>query len=176
MRRAENISNRNFRQNRSDRIDEMERHKRIRNTLRWIGFPLLFIGILLIVLGFILFTSPMHGMGEDPDSWGNSFSDAKNGWIMIAVGAPMFVVGSVLVRFSFLGTVAKYVANESRDAVSIAGDSAGVGLSRGIRRGGGIPLTHMDKGGGDGIKIRCRKCGYLDSEDAKFCSRCGSRL
>ena len=154
-------------------LDVLERHKRIRNTLRWIGVPLLLIGLILLLVGFIIFISQIGSPDEDP------FQRAITGWILFAVGGFISPIGLIMVYISFLGKFAKYVANENRDAVSIVGDSAGYGISRGIRRGGGIPLTHIDSGGGsrgDRIRIRCRKCGYLDTEDAEFCSRCGSRL
>jgi len=26
------------------------------------------------------------------------------------------------------------------------------------------------------VRIKCRNCGYLETEDAEFCSKCGQRL
>ncbi|MGA1822778.1 MAG: hypothetical protein ACMUIG_09640 [Thermoplasmatota archaeon] len=106
--------------------------------------------------------------------------NAGIGFFMFAAGGLLSTIGFGMLGWGYQGKIAKYSARETKDAVTIAGDGAGVGLATGIRRGGGIKL---DMGGGGSrsssrevVKIRCRKCGYLDSEDAKYCSKCGSRI
>lgn len=95
---------------------------------------------------------------------------------MFGAGGLMTTIGFGFLGWGFQGKLASYSAMEAKDAVTIAGDGAGEGLARGVRRGGGIKFDPGRSRSREVVKIRCRKCGYLDSEDAKYCSKCGARI
>lgn len=107
----------------------------------------------------------------------NWFEESSAGMFKMFVGGALIFLGIALIYISFIGRVAKYLAVETKPAIRVAGGGAGAGIAEGIREGGGIKL---DVGGvatpREIVKIKCRHCGYLDSEDAVFCSKCGARL
>lgn len=74
-----------------------------------------------------------------------------------------------------LGTVRpmyRYLAGESSDAVEIASDAVARGLAKGgLQAGTAEPAPPSAV-----VKVKCRNCGYLDSDDATYCSKCGEPL
>ena len=132
-----------------------ENRKAIRIALVLAGIPLVMIGALISHIGFRDFI-PSYFMG----------------------GFGLSIVGAMMIYLGALRLATRVIAQEVGPAVRITGRNVGGGVTRGINDAGGIRLT-MD-GGGSGsketVKIRCRNCGYLESEDAVYCSKCGEGL
>jgi len=136
-----------------------------RKKLRIIGIPLIIIGIIIMVYSFITFFG----------NFGNSFDDANQNsmtWFgLSALGMVLLFVGFVMFYFSILRPVSKYVATETSPAITTASHALGKGLGIGIKESGAIV-----SGSKEIIKIKCPNCGYLESEDAEFCSKCGKKI
>ncbi|MFW3145585.1 MAG: hypothetical protein ACMUIE_02090 [Thermoplasmatota archaeon] len=154
---------------------EIERFRRIKTILKAVGFPLLIIGVIVELTGLILFFS-LFFMDDPIPFW-----RAPVGIILMAAGGFMTMIGLVMLWNAYIGKFAKYYSTEMKGAYSKAGDGLGYGFAHGARRAGAFNLgSPANSRGGYGsrevVKVRCRSCGYLDSEDARFCSKCGKRL
>ena len=59
------------------------------------------------------------------------------------------------------GSSSKYTAEQVTDGIA-----------------SGLKKHDMSIGGGgrEVVKIKCRNCGYLETEDAEFCSKCGQAM
>ena len=57
--------------------------------------------------------------------------------------------------------------------ICVATEAAGEGIAKGINKGGGIKVSSSST---EKIMIKCRECGYLESIDAEFCSKCGKKM
>jgi hypothetical protein len=139
-----------------------------------VGIILAVIGIVFIIIGFTSFP----GEDESPDVMEDSFeefgqnmdsSSEKNqkAITMLGVGAFMLIPGLGLIYISQFRKVASYVATEASPAIKTGSKAFGKGLKE-----SGISNTKEK----EIIKIRCPHCGYLESEDAKFCSNCSKKI
>ena len=135
------------------RIKDYSKHKK---TMRIIGVPLIIFGIIICILGFTSFTN------GDFDSFGLTAGMYLGGFLMAGIGA-------MLIFVSFARPVSKYYATEMSPAMQITGESIGTGLKN---SGFGNNKTQTK----EIIKIKCPHCGYLESEDADFCSKCGKKI
>jgi len=161
-------------------IDEEDPYATTKTMMRVGGGLLILIGAILLLSGLPRFMSmpEIHDPG-DPDFGVIDTSDQTSGFIMSGIGMFCVVGGISLLRISFLGRYAHYVVSESRDAVEIVGRTAGRSMARGLRDSGGFKVDISDAlptQTREVVKVKCRQCGYLETEDATFCSKCGSRI
>lgn len=149
----------------------------VKKGMRIIGGILLAVGIVLIIIGLVLFIGfgIFAGPPTSEGSLMKGFGTAALGMIASFAGFVMVGIGAMLLYLSFLGTVAKFYADETQPAVRTMGEGAGEGVATGIRKGGGIGERSGRKRK-DVVKVKCRGCGYLDTEDATYCSKCGEKL
>lgn len=112
------------------------------------------LGPVLIVVGFGLFVSSGFGMVSSPPSPGEGF-DVPVGSIL--GGMALFMLGGILTRLGWLKAGSELVATETAGAVEHVAGAAGRGWASQVR-------------------IKCRDCGFLETEQAKFCSDCGQAL
>ena len=135
--------------------EKMKDYSQHKDIMVAIGIPLIAVGAIISIIGWTSF-----GRG--------SFDSAPTYGMMFIGGAFMAMIGFSLLRLAFIRPVSKYVATEASPAMKIAGQSIGEGLKEsGIVSGGQSKEV---------VKIKCRNCGYLDTEDAEFCSKCGKKL
>ena len=78
------------------------------------------------------------------------------------------VAQAIALRLGLVRPVTGYVATEAAPAIETAATAFGTGLRD---AGFGAPGV-----GGTVVRVKCRNCGYLETEDAEFCSKCGQRL
>jgi len=144
--------------------------------MRLIGVPLLIIGIILIIVGFLSFISPHP---DDPQVGVNSHDEFREKMhrssdrhttylLMFGAGGFIAMIGFGLVGATLARPVSKYYATEMSPAVQITGES----IAEGIKKSG-LATTQQTK---EIIKVKCPHCGYLESEDADFCSKCGKKI
>lgn len=154
----------------------MEDYSEYKTVMRVIGIPLLIIGIILTIVGFVSFASPDP---DDPDVFHDSFEEFgekmdrsaerhRTYMFMFGGGAFMMMIGFALVGASVTRPVSKYYATEMSPAIEITGKAIGEGLKE-----SGVLSQSNQK---EIIKIKCPNCGYLESEDAEFCSKCGKKI
>ncbi len=125
----------------------VENYSRHKKIMRGIGIPLFAIGIFLLIYSFLnLSGGTIHLFG---------------------IGGFMMVIGFGLIRFSLVRPLSKYYASEGSPGIKIASKSMGEGL----KESGAFSNNKREI-----IKIKCPHCGYLESEDAEFCSKCGKKI
>jgi len=117
--------------------------------MRAIGLPLAIIGIIFIIVGF------------------SNFGGAHSYIIVFATGGFLLVIGFGLLSLSIVRPISKYYISEASPAIKMASNSIGEGLKE-----SGFQVTQEK----EVIKIKCPNCGYLESEDADFCSKCGKKI
>ena len=133
-----------------------------------IGAILLIVGIILLIYGFSMF-------GEGFGNFGMSIQEtATTGFASMGymvAGGFMLVIGVALVYISQFRKVTSYVATEASPAITTASHALGKGLGNGLQESGMASSSHKEI-----IKVKCPHCGYLESEDAEFCSKCGEKI
>lgn len=123
----------------------------------WLLGALIF---LIFILSFEHWSETRPGPGEP--GW---FESSPPSMVWPILGIILFAVGGFLAKFAFAKPVSEVLATETVGAVQVTGAALGRGLKEGL---GAVPVST--------IKVKCRKCGFLESEDAKYCSRCRSKL
>src|SRR5947199_3862059 len=77
-------------------------------------------------------------------------------------------LGFGALRLGLIRPVTTYVASEASPAIERVSETAAGGLKKGF---GANPLKSESV-----VKVKCRNCGYLESEDAIYCGKCGKPL
>jgi multisubunit Na+/H+ antiporter MnhG subunit len=137
-----------------------------------VGAIMLIIGLSLIIMGVITISTAPDFFEQSSDHMA-AFS---RGATMAFIGFGLMSVGGMIIYITNIRRVTRYMATETAPAVEIMGDAAGHGLAQGTRSAGGIKIDASGSLGKEVIKVKCRNCGFLDTEDATFCSKCGTRL
>lgn len=142
-----------------------EKATRLTDGQRWAiriaGILITLLAAGLIVYFFSNFFSLATG-AEDPESFRQNIPLMFG---LFALGGVCMMVGTFLLRLGFLRPFSEIVATEAEGALHSAGRSLGKGWSGGQE-------SHK----GQDVRIRCRECGALERESAKFCSSCGKPL
>lgn len=120
-----------------------------------VGAALTIIGVVIILFGFFGMFGWIGGAVEGSFSIGSFFSSFFGAVVLFVVGGMIAGVGGWLVRlwwiFLFVGVVTG------------AGGGANTVREREAMRGGDV-------------RVRCRACGRLNPEDARFCLSCGQAV
>ena len=153
-----------------------DRQQGTRNALRIVGAVLLILGAVIGIIGLSMQSAPSI---EDED-W---FARASSGIMMMFCGSSMAMFGAVLLAYGFLRKVTTYYAHEASPAIEEVSHAGGKGVTGVIRDAGGLKFDIHTSGPAFGggstrevVKVKCRSCGYLESEDAVFCSKCRDRM
>lgn len=141
---------------------------------------LYYIGMGLIVLGFILFLSSFFVSFSGFDPFINSgmpsfFKRALIGMICI-------IVGSVLMNIGARGTAGSGIIldpEKAREDLKPYSSATGGMINDVIEN---IDIVKNKKTSHDKketlqiVKVKCQSCGELNDEDAKFCKSCGDMI
>lgn len=134
-------------------------HPGVRRLLQVVGPLLLVSGIVLFLFGGFTLITGFPGAADGGSLDGATSHAARS--VGLAVGGMVLIgLGSTASRFGFLKPVAELAATETAGAVEHAARAAG----RGWRGDGAV------------VRIKCRSCGALETEDAVFCSQCGEKV
>ncbi len=143
------------------------------SELRPWGLALLAFGFILFVSGFLLFV-----LSPKPDIFVVGFDETTRQMdelmarsvIVTFLGFALIAAGGFMFRFGMVRPVTGYVASEAAPAIASVTESIG----RGLASFGGIPVRiEGEQRPVTVIRVKCRNCGYLESEDATYCSKCG---
>jgi flagellar basal body-associated protein FliL len=154
-----------------DRSNEYEEKKR---NVRIYGIILLIVGIGIIIFAVMnLFTvfSSFPNL-DNPGDIGGQMGSFFLGGILLIVGFVCVSFGYKLYFVTHLRGIARYAAVETAPAAEIMTEAVAGGLSKGFAKGGGSPFSQ----GKEVVRVKCRNCGYLETEDADFCSKCGEKV
>ena len=122
-------------------------------VLLWAGLVVTLIAAVLLIVGFT-----------------SSVAYAIIGGFTLVFGLTMVIFGIQMKLASKAGKITKYIAKETSHATRITTEAASDGIASGLKKHG------MGIGKKEVVKVKCRNCGYLESEDAEFCSKCGQTL
>lgn len=124
-------------------------------TVLAVGAVLTIIGIVLILYGFMGFiTGTIGNAVSDNFSIGSFFSSFFGAMILFVIGGVLAGVGGWLVRLWWI--------------FLLVGAVSGSGSADTVR---GREEMHA----GD-VRVRCRSCGRLNPEEARFCLSCGQAV
>ncbi|MCA8964692.1 MAG: zinc ribbon domain-containing protein [Planctomycetes bacterium] len=160
-------------------------HRAQRTGLRILGILLTAVGGVFTAIGVVSFIGSMATMSGPPQYFWCAF-----------VGLPLLGVGTALLKFAYLGAIARYtagetapvatdtfnyVADEVRPGVHALGSSLAAGLAgaRGAERCPGCGNEHdagakfCDQCGASLQGATCADCGHENDADARFCAGCG---
>jgi len=138
--------------------EEKERYKKRSHIFISVGLLTMVSGISLFVLAIII------------GDFEISPALAIPGMFIAAAGFVLAVVGS---HFRFLartGEITSYIATETSPTMKISSESITDGIASGLEK------HNIEIGQKEVVKIKCRNCGYLETEDAEFCSKCGQPM
>ena len=122
-------------------------------TVLLVGAVLLIVGILLILYGFFQFITGTIGNATSPDfSIGSFFGSFFGAMMLFVIGGVLAGVGGWLVRLWWLFLLFGAVVGSGSSADTVRGREA-MNTSQ--------------------VRVRCRACGRLNPEEAKFCISCG---
>lgn len=77
--------------------------------------------------------------------------------------------GFWMLKMGFLKPVSEMVATETASAVEVSAGAVARGVKEGLGGSTVFPSSIV-------VKVKCRACGYLESDDAKFCSSCRAEI
>lgn len=168
-----------------ERIDPGHRSKR--QSLTYLGILFLVIGGILVIPGGINFAKPFFtktsdffaSPGEIMDSTSQS---AFTGIIMLTAGFILAASGLGLLLYANKGKIIRYSAAEVAPPAVDTFNTAASESKEGIRQVAGAiaegirSSNNQQSESKQVVKIKCRACGYLESEDAKFCSSCSAAI
>lgn len=119
------------------------------------------VGVLFAGTGFLVFASLFIGITsfDTPKAFGGLATAMILSFVLMSVGG-------FCLQFGFMKPMSEVVATETAGAAEVTAGAIGRGLKEGL--GGAL--------GAAVVKVKCRKCGYLESEDAKYCSNCRSPM
>ena len=152
-------------QNNGEQFGNNSGHKGFRDVFRAVGPILLAIGILLIVITFVDFFSAINYGGRPRFFW------------CFFLAMPFVAVGGSLTKLGYMGTVARYVAEEvapvGKDTFNYLADETSQGVEKiAMAIGSGINADSITKENA----IKCAQCNKPNAIDANFCKNCGSAL
>ncbi|MDF2609596.1 MAG: hypothetical protein K0R92_1070 [Lachnospiraceae bacterium] len=152
----------------------MSRISNSRKTLYYIGMIITIIGVILFLSVFFSFAniskSSMNFNYQgttDP-----SFSNAILGMVLIVIGSIMMNIGAKGAAGSGLILDPEKTREDLRPYNEAKGGMINDVIEN-IDALDHITTPHTEK---EVIKIKCRNCGILNEEDAKFCKGCGELL
>lgn len=137
-------------------------------------YGLIFGGAFLVLVGLGLLISSIVVFESEGDRWfqqskanpgGDNPMPSTAGPALLGFGGViMMAVGGFLLKLGLVKPVASIVAADASPALGYAARHVAAGVKEGLA------------GGVAAVKVRCRSCGFLESEDARFCSQCQTSM
>ena len=143
-------------------------HNETRDTLRILGFLLTMAGGIFLIVGLVNFFAAFGGHGPPQLFW------------CVFVGAILLSLGIRLMKFGYMGRVARYMSQEMAPPAKDTFNYMADGTQEGIKKIAGAIGQGLREngvaGGSQQTMVRCYKCNALAPVDAKFCGECGHSL
>ena len=144
-----------------------ENARRKGRTLITISLLVIAAGLVLLVLGIIDIMN--IGMGDFDFSF---MWKTIVGGGLAGIGTIPFGIGMYLYMASKMEKISKFYSRATAPAARYTTEHVTDGLATGLKKHG----MGIGTGGKEVIKVKCRNCGYLETEDAEFCSKCGQTM
>lgn len=140
-----------------------------------------YIGLGMVVLGFILFISVFFSMASFMNKpFGGSFGmDEVPSFMNAIIGMVLMIAGTVVMNIGARGAAGSGVIldpDRAREDLKPFSEAAGGMINDVISNIDVVDKITSSKEEKEVIKIRCRGCSSLNDEDAKFCKNCGKEI
>ena len=151
-----------------------EEYQTMKENARKRGRTLITIGLLIVVAGLAILVWGII----DVINIGLGDMDFSFMWKMIigatvsSAGIIPFAVGMYFYMASKAEKIAKFYSRATGGAMKYTTEKVTDGFATGLSKHG----MSIGGGGKEVIKVKCRNCGFLDTEDAEFCSKCGQTM
>ncbi len=142
-------------------LDPPPEHVKIRGGLRVGGVALVAVGGIMALVGLVDFFAAFGAGGRTPRLF----------W-MLMVGVFLVSIGGAMLKFGYLGAMARYMTREGAPAAAEGINRVGMGAAPGIT----AAAAAVGAGLREGPRVACRACGDMQSPDAKFCDQCGAGM
>lgn len=154
--------------------DQSSEYEEKKQNIRLFGIILLIVGIGIAIFAVINLFSAFSSVPslDNPDDIGEQMGSFFLGGILLVVGFSCISFGYKMFFVTHLRGIARYAAVETAPAAEIMTEAVAGGISKGFAKSGGSPFSQEK----EVIRIKCRNCGYLETEDADFCSKCGEKI
>lgn len=141
-----------------------ENNPKMFNMLKWIGFAMLIVGVVLVILGTVVFR---EAFGEHMTTPNLPFMIV--GMILFVLSLPCVVLGFLPQIAKFQINATKYIQSENKDNLSdIASNIADIS-SDAVKKTTNTIKETMEN------SAYCKECGQKISNDSKFCKNCGAK-
>lgn len=138
------------------------------------------LGIVLVIIGIALFiggASTMMSGATSPqpviDRFQQAPGHAMTGFALAGIGIVSLAVGSWALRLGLIRPVSRFLAEEASPAIVTASAAIGRGFTQ---AGLTMPAPVTAPGAQTVVKVKCKNCGHLNEESARFCDACGQTL
>jgi hypothetical protein len=151
--------------------DSMAKLKSSRKVTYYVGLGIMIVGIILFLSTFLYFPTGLMGnfhMEERIPPFANSVI----GIILIAVGGLVKEIGAK----GTAGSGLLLNPDKAREDLKPFNEAKGGMINDVIRNIDLVDDIAKSNQKQEVIKIKCRSCGSLNDEDAKFCKSCGKDL
>lgn len=139
-----------------------------RKAIYYIGIVFIVLGVILFMSSFFVKTDPGFSM-ETP----SFFKRAVIGMICMIVGSVISAIG----RLGAAGSGILLDPEKAREDLKPFSEATGKMINDAIENIDVVKnISQPSKESREVIKIKCRECGELNEEDAKFCKKCGEKL
>jgi len=135
-----------------------------RGSLTAVGATLMVIGIIL----FLVSATSIMAPSSNPFDFAANQARMNSSFVTAFIGMIFLALGFGALRLGLIRPVTTYVASEASPAIERVSEAAAGGLKKVF---GANPLKSESI-----VKVKCRNCGYLESEDAIYCGKCGKPL
>ncbi len=148
-----------------------QEHEQTKARMNKVSSIMLAMGGVLIIGAVALFIVGISNLGS------GGFDEPFKGMGAMIGGSFGFMISISLLAYGFyikmaarMGKITKFFAKETAPATRITTEAATDGIASGLSKHG------MGIGQKEVVKVKCRNCGYLETEDAEFCSKCGQTI
>ena len=155
---------------RVERVDDMTNISKKRKVTYYIGIGMIVLGFILFISLFFSVASSMNNPNWDGN--GPSFMNSILGMVLMIAGSLVSNIGAK----GAAGSGLLLDPNQAREDLKPFNEAKGGMINDVISNidvVDNITKHHEEK---EVIKIRCRNCGGLNDEDAKFCKGCGKEI
>lgn len=136
-----------------------------------------YIGLGMVILGFILFISLFFSVASFMNNPTRLFGMERGPSFMPAIlGMVLMISGSVVMNIGAKGAAGSGIIldpEKAREDLKPYSKAAGGMINDVISN---IDTVNKSINSKEVIKIRCRSCGSLNDEDAKYCKSCGEKM
>ena len=136
-----------------------------------------YIGIGMMLLGFILFVSVFFRVASFMN---NPFeSSYRPSFMNSAIGMVLIIAGSIVMNIGARGAAGSGLLldpDKAREDLKPFNEAKGGMINDVISNIDIVDSITKSNEEKEIIKIRCRNCGSLNDEDAKFCKGCGKEI